>query len=116
MVLAARFSLVSGDVSNALRLCTKILSRTRDASTPGELEAVAITHWCYIYTYMIENNGDGNGNTSDLQQIESFIRKKQSILDVDLDNLMAWHTCKAVLGDTEGALNVLNQVCNYLTM
>lgn len=70
---------------------------------------------------MIENSNHGHGDASDLHEIESFIRRKQSILDVDLDDLMAWHTSKMVLGDTEGALNVLNQVMtcfcsSYLSM
>ena len=109
-MLAARFSLITGDMSNAMRLATKVLSRTRDPSTPGELEAVAITHWVFIYNYLIEGGGNSGRNQSELQQIEQFIKRKSSILDVDVDDLMAWYTSKIITGDRDAALNIVNQV------
>ena len=92
-----------------MRLAFKVLSKVRgEPSTPGELEAVAITHWVFVYNYMLEGNSSDRKD-AELQQIADFIQNK-GVNNVDLDDLMAWYASKMVVGNRKDALAALNLV------
>ena len=96
-------------MNNAMRIAMKVLSKVRgEPSTPGELEAVAVTHWIFVYNYMLEGNSSDR-KENELQQIDDFIQKK-GVNAVDVDDLMAWYTSKMVVGNRRDALAALNMV------
>eukprot|EP01041_Mallomonas_annulata_P001871 gene1871-3629_t len=105
MLLAARFSLLTGDYDNACRITEKILPRGRNPSTPSELEAKAVELWSLV---MRAQKG-GSTERRKLNEIDSFM-KNNSLDKLDIDILMAWVRTLQITKRRQEALNVLNQV------
>lgn len=109
LVMAARFSLHSGDFENASRLCKKVLSRGSSVpTTPTELEAYGINFLAGI-TRCGTFSSDASELKSHLQGMDG-IMKNQPEAAGDLDLLMLWARSRQMLGKQTEALNVLNKV------
>jgi hypothetical protein len=104
MVLAARFSLFTGDYQNAIRVAKKVCSKTTQPSTPYELDAVAVEYWANLA--MMDASGDVDWKY--VQGIDQFVRNLGDNADVDLYMLFA--RSKFLLRKKKDSLNVLNKV------
>lgn len=115
--MAARFSLYSGDYENAHRISKKLLSNAGDnPSTPSEMEALSITYWATILEVRSENESNYYNEVSRLERIDCHMQDRGRDYS-EVDVLMAWASCKVMLGRKADAINVLNKVrtnCSFL--
>lgn len=110
MILAARFSLYSGDFDNAHRISKKLLSNAGDnPSTPSEMEALAVDYWATILEVRSENESNYQNEVGRLDRIDRHLQEKGRDCG-EVDVLMAWAACRVMLGRKADAINVLNKV------
>jgi tetratricopeptide (TPR) repeat protein len=110
LILAARFSLYSGDFDNAHRISKKLLYNAGDnPSTPSEMEALSIDYWATILEVRGENDSNYYNEVSRLERIDRHMQDRgRDCTEVDI--LMAWAACRVMLGRKADAINVLNKV------
>jgi hypothetical protein len=110
LILAARFSLYTGDYDNAHRLSKKLLSNAGDnPSTPSEMDALAVSYWATIFEIRAENESNYYNEVSRLERIDRHMQDRgRDYTEVDI--LMAWAACRVMLGRKADAINVLNKV------
>ena len=110
LILAARFSLYSGDYDNARRICKKLLQNAgNNPSTPSEMEALAIEYWTTILEVRQESESSYYNEVSRLERIDRHMQDRARDC-VEIDILMAWAACRVMLERKADAINVLNKV------
>ena len=117
MILAARFSIFTGDYPSASRIAQKLLESCNSdgPSTPFELEALCIDHWV---TVIDAQSTFCEAQSTGSRAVESEIRKKLLQIDnsynarsePEIDSLMMRVRGKQAVKQNGDALNILNQV------
>ena len=103
-VLAARFSLYSGDYQTAIRLAQRLMPKSGNPSTPHEIDGVAVEQWANMA--MMDASGDIDWKY--IQNIDQVVRGLGEVADVDL--LMLQAKSRYILRKKKDTMNVFNKV------
>lgn len=117
MILAARFSLFTGDPREASRIAEKFLTvRGSSPSTAFEAEARCIDYWCALARMeeRLQDDPSSGLMPEQMRQLQAMDDQFRSLSQtegtLDIDSLMLWARSRQIISMRADVLNILNQV------